>query len=104
MNDQVVRFRLGIFVLSALILLAVLLMLFGGWTRFFRTYHRYTVTFTNAAGVAPGTPVRRSGVRIGEFESVELDDATGLVRVGLKVASDYTVRQNDQPTVVHGLL
>jgi phospholipid/cholesterol/gamma-HCH transport system substrate-binding protein len=104
MNDQAARFRLGVFVLGALILLAVLIMLFGGWSRFFHAYSRYTITFTNAAGVAPGTPVRRSGVRIGEVESVELDDATGLVRVGVKVEAEHPVRKNDQPTIVHGLL
>ena len=36
MNEQTIRFRLGIFVLAALILLAVLIMLFGGWARFFQ--------------------------------------------------------------------
>ena len=104
MNDQAVRFRLGIFVLSALLLLAVLIMLFGGWARFFQRYHHFTLTFTNAAGVAPGTPVRRSGVRIGEVESVDLDNQTGLVRVGIKVATDYVVRKSDQAVIVHGLL
>jgi phospholipid/cholesterol/gamma-HCH transport system substrate-binding protein len=104
MNDQAVRFRLGIFFLSALILLAVLIMLFGGWARFFQRYNHYTVTFTNAAGVAPGTPVRRSGVRIGEVEAVELDNQSGLVRVPIKVAQEYTVRKSDQAAIAHGLL
>ena len=99
-----VRFRLGIFVLSALILLAVLIMLFGGWARFFQQYVHYAITFDNAAGVAPGTPVRRSGVRIGEVESVQLDNQTGLVHVGIKVAAEYVVRKNDGPTIAHGLL
>jgi len=57
MNQQAVRFRLGIFVLSALILLAVLIMLFGGWGRLFQHYNEYTIIFDNAAGVAAGTPV-----------------------------------------------
>jgi phospholipid/cholesterol/gamma-HCH transport system substrate-binding protein len=104
MNEQSVRLRLGIFVLGALVLLAVLIMLFGGWGRFFQHYHHYTVTFPNAAGVGVGTPVRRSGVRIGEVESVELDNKTGLVRVGIKVSADHVVRKSDQPVIAHGLL
>jgi phospholipid/cholesterol/gamma-HCH transport system substrate-binding protein len=104
MNDQAVRFRLGIFVLSALILLAVLIMLFGGWGRVFQHYNEYTIVFDNAAGVAAGTPVRRSGVKIGEVQSVELDSKTGEVRVRIKVASDYVVRKNDVATITRNLL
>jgi phospholipid/cholesterol/gamma-HCH transport system substrate-binding protein len=104
MNQQAVRFRLGIFVLSALILLAVLIMLFGGWGRLFQHYNEYTIIFDNAAGVAAGTPVRRSGVRIGEVESVQLDSQTGDVRVKIKVASDYVVRKNDVATINRNLL
>jgi phospholipid/cholesterol/gamma-HCH transport system substrate-binding protein len=104
MNEQAVRFRLGIFVLSALILLAVLIMLFGGWGRLFQHYNEYTILFDNAAGVAAGTPVRRSGVRIGEVESVQLDSQTGEVRVKIKVASDYVVRKNDVATINRNLL
>jgi phospholipid/cholesterol/gamma-HCH transport system substrate-binding protein len=104
MNEQSVRFRLGIFVLGALILLAVLVMLFGGWGRLFQQYHRYTIVFDNASGVAPGTPVRRSGVRIGEVESVELDSQTNQVRVGIKIGAEYVVRKNDVPTITRSLL
>jgi phospholipid/cholesterol/gamma-HCH transport system substrate-binding protein len=104
MNEQAIRFRLGIFVLSAFILLAVLILLFGGWSRFFQRYNRYTVVFNNAAGVGPGTPVRRSGVTIGEVETVELDNETGQVRVGIKVASEYMVRKSDQAVISRGLL
>ncbi len=104
MNDQAVRFRLGIFVLAALILLAVLIMLFGGWGRVFQKYNEYTIIFDNAAGVAAGTPVRRSGVKIGEVQSVELDSKTGEVRVRIKVASEYVVRKNDVATITRNLL
>jgi phospholipid/cholesterol/gamma-HCH transport system substrate-binding protein len=104
MNEQSMRFRLGVFVLGAFILLAVLITLFGGLPRLFRTFDHYSVIFTDATGVSPGTPVRRSGVRIGEVEKVELDDETGKVRVSLKVDSRYTIRKGDQPVLVRNLL
>ena len=104
MNEQTMRFRLGIFVLGSVILLAVLLILFGGFPNLFRRYDHYTVLFNDASGLSPGTPVRRSGVRIGEVEKVELDNETGKVRVGIKVDSRYTLRKGDQPVVARGLI
>jgi phospholipid/cholesterol/gamma-HCH transport system substrate-binding protein len=104
MNDQAIRFRIGIFVLGALILLAVLIMLFGGFPNYFKPANHYTITFANAKGVAPGTPVRRSGVKIGEVRKVNLDNETGLVAVDIRVDPKYTIRKGDQPTLVQGLL
>lgn len=104
MNEQGLRFRIGVFVLSALILLAVLIMLFGSIPTMFRRHHEYTVLFHDAPGVAPGTPVRRSGVRIGEVRSVELDDASGQVRVRIVIEQSHPLYETDQPVLVHGLL
>jgi len=43
--------------------------------------------------------VRRSGVRIGEVTSVELDDATGEVRVGIAVNPKYSIKRNDEALI-----
>src|SRR5262245_27785318 len=104
MNDQGLRFRIGVFVLAAMILLAVLTILFSGLPTVFVQHRQYTITFDDAPGVAPGTPVRRSGVRIGEVKSVELDDETGKVRVTIVVEKKYTIRKNEQPTLTAGVL
>jgi ABC-type transporter Mla subunit MlaD len=104
MNPQALRFHLGLFVLAALILLAVLIVLFGGFPDLFTSYHHYTVRFDSASGVAPGTPVRRSGVRIGQVQRVELDNETAKVLVRILVERKYTVRPSDQAVLVHGLL
>jgi phospholipid/cholesterol/gamma-HCH transport system substrate-binding protein len=104
MNEQTMRFRVGIFALAALLLLAVLITLFGGFPTFFKRYDSYTVTFTSAPGVAAGTPVRRSGIRIGEVKSVELDNDSGIVRASIEVEPRFTLRKGDQATLVRGLL
>lgn len=104
MNEQAIKFRVGLFVLAALLLLAVLVTLFGGLPTFLRRHTVHTVVFQNAPGVTPGTPVRRSGVRIGEVRSVELDDATGLVRVRLLIERPHPMYRSDQAILVHGLL
>jgi ABC-type transporter Mla subunit MlaD len=104
MNDQTIRFRFGIFLLASLILLASLTILFGGFPSFFRRTDDYTIVFTNAQGVLPGTPVRRSGVNIGEVRTVILDNTTGKVRVDIRVEQKYSLRKGDRPTIMMGLI
>jgi len=104
MNEQAIRFRIGIFVLGALLLLGVLIVLFGGFPNYFRAGTGYTVVFSTAPGVSPGTPVRRSGVKIGEVRHVTLDNDTGKVHVAISVDPAFTLRRSDLPTLVMGLL
>jgi phospholipid/cholesterol/gamma-HCH transport system substrate-binding protein len=104
MNEQALRFRIGVFVLASLLLLAVLITLFGSFPRLFVRSNEYTVLFDDAPGVEQGTPVRRSGVRVGEVKRVALDNETGKVHVLIVIDHQYTLRHSDRPTLVHGLL
>jgi phospholipid/cholesterol/gamma-HCH transport system substrate-binding protein len=104
MNEQRLRIYIGLFVLVALVLLGVLITLFGSFPALFQDYNHFTVRFTDAPGVTPGTPVRRSGVRIGEVRSIELDDVTGAVRVRIAVAKRHTLRRSDRAVLVRSLL
>jgi phospholipid/cholesterol/gamma-HCH transport system substrate-binding protein len=104
MNDRAMRFRIGVFVLAALLLLAVLITLFGSFPRFFKRHTEYVVRFQDAPGIAQGTPVRRSGVRIGEVSRMELDDENGQVLVYILIDKGYRLRRIDVPTLVTGLL
>jgi phospholipid/cholesterol/gamma-HCH transport system substrate-binding protein len=104
MNTKDIRFRVGLFVLGSLILLALLITAFSGFPTVFKQYHRYTILFPEAPGVSSGTPVRRSGVRIGEVDSVKLDEETGQVRVVISVERQHVIRHSDQAALVHGIL
>ena len=101
MSERALRFRLGIFVLIALVLMAVMVVLFGslGTARWFRSTNSYTITFEEAPGVAAGTPIRRSGVRIGDVTDVQLDDETGQVKVAIAIDKKFTIRQHEIPTL-----
>jgi phospholipid/cholesterol/gamma-HCH transport system substrate-binding protein len=103
-SEQSLRFRLGVFVLGALILLAVLMALFGGLPNLFRHYDHYTLTFNDVTGITPGSPVRRAGVRIGEVEGVRLDEETGRALVDIKVDERYPLRKDERPVLVRGLI
>jgi ABC-type transporter Mla subunit MlaD len=95
---------MGLFVLVALGLLGTLIVLFGSLPAWFRPSNLYTVRFSDAPGVAPGTPVRRSGVRIGAVRDVVLDDERGIVRVQIAIDPRFTLRRNEQATLITGLL
>jgi phospholipid/cholesterol/gamma-HCH transport system substrate-binding protein len=103
-NERALRFRIGLFVLVALVLLGTLIVLFGSLPSLFRPSNLYTVRFVDAPGLAAGVPVRRSGVKIGQVRDLILDDERGIVRVQVAIDPHYTIRRNEQPTLVIGLL
>ena len=104
MNDQTIRFRLGVFVLATLILFAVLITLFGAKPTLFKQTKAFTIVFPTANGLSNGSPVRKSGVKIGEVTSVLLDDATGKVNVGIEIENIYNLHKSDRPTLMQNIL
>ena len=85
MNEQAIRFRLGVFVLGAFLLLGVLIILFGGYPTYFKPANHFTIMFDTAPGISAGTPVRRSGVKIGEVNKVVLEDETDILETGIEI-------------------
>src|SRR5581483_11079686 len=104
MNDRSMRWAIGLFVLAALVLMGALIVMFGSLPNYFKRRNHYIIRFVDAPGVAVGTPVRRSGVRIGEVSAVMLDDERGIVRVEIAIDPRYTIRHNEEPTLNIGLL
>ena len=103
-NSKALRFRLGLFVILAAVLFAALIVMFGSLPTFFKRTSNYTVRFVDAPGLTVGSPVRRSGVRIGEVRDITLDEERGIVIAKLGVDAPYTLRRNEVPTLVIGLL
>ena len=89
MTEQGMRFRIGLFVLAALVLLASLVTLFGSMPVLFKAQHEYTVTFKDAPGIGAGTPVRRSGVRIGEVKTI--DCLKGRVEADVRYIGEWSM-------------
>ncbi|MGL4423945.1 MAG: MlaD family protein, partial [Gemmataceae bacterium] len=104
MNDRNSKLRLGGFVAGGLSAIGGMILLFGGAPTFFDRRTGYTVTFAEAPNVAVGTPVRKSGVRIGQVSGIALDPETGQVRVRILVDKQYLPRQADDATISRGLL
>lgn len=104
MAERGLRLKLGVFLAGTLFILAALVVFFGRAPDLFSNRASYTVLFPEAPGIGPGTPIRKSGVRIGEVSSIELDPETGQVRVQIRVDRKYLPRKNEEATITKGLL
>jgi phospholipid/cholesterol/gamma-HCH transport system substrate-binding protein len=97
------QIRLGLFVVLSFVLLGVLIMMFGRTPAFLTTRDSYVVEFDNAPGLSPGTPIRRSGVKVGQVSRVELDE-DGKVMVTLLVDRKYRPRRNEDAVIGQNVL
>lgn len=104
MSERRMKLRLGVFVAGTLGVLAGLVILFGGTPHLFANKAKYTVVFPEAPGVAVGTPIRKSGIRIGEVTALDLDPNTGEVRVAIAVEPKYLPRRNEDANITRGIL
>jgi ABC-type transporter Mla subunit MlaD len=104
MAERALRLRLGLFMGASLLALAGLVVLFGGAPRLFSSDVKYSVMFPEAPGIGPGSPIRKSGVRIGQVTAVELDPGTGQVRVRVALDKKYLPRRTEEPTITRGIL
>ena len=78
MNERVMQFRIGMFVIVAGLVLTMMIIWFGESPTLFRNHAYVKVRYSEAPGVAEGITVRKSGLRIGEVLSIDLDDRPGL--------------------------
>jgi phospholipid/cholesterol/gamma-HCH transport system substrate-binding protein len=98
MSERQLQFRVGIFVILAMIATVVMVFEFSSLQSRLRPKYRVAVRFRSAVGVAVGTPVRRNGVLIGAVTRVEFDDKTGglvvytEIRDGVRLWPDGHVR------------
>ena len=104
MAERALRQRLGLFVALTILVLTALVVLFGGAPNVFSTRAKSTVLYPEAPGVGAGTPVRKSGVRIGQVTGLDIDEASGQVRVNIEVENKYRPRLNEEPAISRGLL
>jgi phospholipid/cholesterol/gamma-HCH transport system substrate-binding protein len=104
MAERGMRLKLGAFIGVTLAVLAGLVLFFGRAPELFSNKARYDILFPEAPGIAPGTPIRKSGVPIGQVDAIDLDEETGQVRVKIRVDRKYLPRRNEEPTITRGIL
>jgi len=99
MNDRVIQFRVGVVVVAAATVAVFLIMIFGEGQALFRGKYTIYLYFPEAPGVAPGTPVQKSGVTIGRISDVRLDDETDGVTLVARIDANRRVYSNEIPVL-----
>jgi phospholipid/cholesterol/gamma-HCH transport system substrate-binding protein len=102
MNERIMQFRVGVMVLATIIITSVLVVLFSKDTSL-GTYTVY-VRFTEAPGVSKGTPVRKSGIRVGRVRDIQFVEEDRAVQVTLEIENRYRIYRNETCQAVSSLL
>lgn len=91
MDENILRFRVGIFVVIAGCILGILIFLHSeqGWSRQYTVY----IKPTSAPGVKIDTPIRKYGILIGRVNEVTPED--GYVLLGLGINEDEKIYEHE---------
>jgi phospholipid/cholesterol/gamma-HCH transport system substrate-binding protein len=94
MNERTMAFRVGVAVLSAVLIAAVLVFTLSGMPSLLEKTYTLNVKFPSAEGLTVGAPVKKSGIRIGEVIGIALapDDQ---VLVTLRISRKYTIHRDE---------
>lgn len=100
MDENILKLRVGIFVLIAMVILGILISLNSeGLVSQYTVY----VEPTNAPGVTVGTPIRKNGILIGRVKSVVPEDDHVILRLGIN--DNIRIYENETCEIGHdGLL
>jgi phospholipid/cholesterol/gamma-HCH transport system substrate-binding protein len=107
MNERVMQFRIGMFVIVAGLVLTMLIVWFGESPSLLRAHSYVTVRYSEAPGVAEGIPVRKSGIRIGEVTSIAFDERPNQpdgVLVTISLDRKYHIKEGSVPRLTRSLI
>ena len=79
MDENRLRFGVGVLVISAIGIGIILTFLFGAFPSVLQRDYSLSVRFDSAEGIGANTPVVRDGVRIGRVSSIRLLDEGGVL-------------------------
>ena len=91
MNRDGVAWKVGLFVVVGLVLLAVLLLAFSKGIGFGTPHYNVILATSNVGGIKPGANVLMSGVQVGKVQRLSLTDDGKTARIFLDVYSNYRI-------------
>ncbi len=107
-RERALKFRVGIFVIVAVLAFLGTIYALGARARLFETRYTIHADFVQVGGLAEGATVRLAGVQIGRVKDIALpSDPGGKVRVSMSVARQYAnrIRKNSVARIAtQGLL
>ncbi len=107
MNERVMQFRIGLFVIVAGLVLTMLIVWFGESPVLLRDRVYVIARYDEAPGVAEGIMVRKSGIRVGEVTAIAFDDRPNQpdgVLVTIALERKYKIKAGSVPRVNRSLI
>lgn len=109
MDENRLRFGVGVLVVASLGIAVILTFFFGAYPNLFAKRYNVTVRFEAAPGVSNETPVLKNGVQIGRVRDIQLlnpEQADGFdgVQIQLEIDAKYPLSGNYIPTITQGSL
>jgi len=96
MDKKRLEWRVGVFVLVGLVMLAALLLQFSKGTSLFRPTYNLYLKAKNVGGLKTRATVLMAGVQIGTVSDIELNPAGTNVTITLKIYDKIAVRKDAQ--------
>lgn len=103
MDDNKLRFGVGVLVIAAIGIGVILTFLFGAFPAILNREYELTVYFPSAEGINTNTPVLRDGVKIGRVSDIQLRDEGGVL-LSLAMDADFTMSHRYIPQIGIGSL
>ena len=103
MNERVMQTRVGLMVLSVLLITLILVVLFGEGPHAMKGKVTVRMIFAEAPMVMKDTPVRKSGVMLGRVTNVSLRE-DGRVEVSASIDADAPVFSTDVARISTALI
>lgn len=103
MERTTIRILVGIFVITAVLSLAILAFQVSGLNILFKTKKDYVVkaVFDNIGGLQVRAPVTLSGVKIGEVTAIDLNQTTFQAVVSMRLRSNFNCIPDDTSSSIY---
>lgn len=103
MTEQQLQYRVGVFVIVAGLIAAVLAFRFGELHWMWERTYPVAVHFDSAPGVQVGTPVRKSGIGIGTVQKLVFEESGGVTLL-VDVNERFPLRKDSECVLMRSLL
>ncbi|MCM2374287.1 MlaD family protein [Aporhodopirellula aestuarii] len=103
MDENRLRFGVGVLVIAAIGIGVILTFLFGAFPAILNREYTLTVYFESAEGINTNSPVLRDGVKIGRVSDIQLRDEGGVV-LTLAMDAEYVMTHQYVPRIGIGSL
>ncbi|MCA9019467.1 MAG: MCE family protein, partial [Planctomycetaceae bacterium] len=104
MTDRQIQFRVGLFVISAMITGAGMIFQFGQLETLWKKKYTIAMRFESISGVHRGTPVVRHGIRIGEVDKIITSDSKPGVMLLVSINESQHLRKDARPQIVSSIM